>query len=520
MARRRADLPAGGMIPDALSGPRRRLEAVPDGPLRAVIYVRQSQKNEESISLELQEEINRGYCARQGHQVMAVVSDQVSGRKWDKRPGIREVMRMVADGEVDVVVLYRWSRISRRRLHQAQAIYLIEEEAGCRLESATEPFDTKTASGKFGRDQMLSFAAFQGDLIGEQWTEVHDRRRGDGLPHCGGKRFAYTVEGGQYRPDENLIEADRWRYEAYLAGWGMRAIAAELNSRGILNPHGRPWNETTIAHTMDSGFSAGLICQGSSEHRRTYLPGKHAPNLDGERGGPTWQAYLAMRAKRRTTPPRVIEPTYPLTGLVKCGDPHCGAALRVCSKKYPGKPSEPGYYYRCTNRLVPGVGQPVGITRTRLESEVLTWLRELAVDVDAGAAAHDATKRARLRAQVDVEQLVRQVATIDRQLTRLALQHASEEEMPEAVYAAARDELLGQRKTALTRLEAAKHEADQPAQPPRELSVSLLRDWSVLSVRHRRDVLAQLIRVILVTPAAQLHGPSTVEIIPSWAPAT
>lgn len=505
------------MIPDALAGPRRRLEAVPGRPLRAVIYVRQSQKNEESISLELQEQINRGYCDRQKYQVLGVIADQISGRKWDKRTGIREVMRMVAAGEVDVVVLYRWSRISRRRLHQAQAIYLIEEEADCKLESATEPFDTKTASGKFGRDQMLSFAAFQGDLIGEQWTEVHDRRRNDGLPHCGGKRFGYTVEGGKYEPDENLVEVDRWRYEAYLGGMGMRAIAAELNSRGILNSQARPWNATTLAHGMDSGFSAGLICQGSSEHRRTYLPGKHASNLDDDRGGKTWQDYLALRAKRRTTAPRVIEPTYPLTGLVKCGDPACGAALRVCSKKYPGKPSEPGYYYRCTNRLVPGVGQPVGITRARLESEVLGWLREIADDVDAGAVARDATKRARLRAQVDVEQTVRQVAAIDRQLTRLTLQHAAEEEMPEAVYTAARDELLEQRKAAMTKLEAAKHAADLPTRPPRELSISLLRDWSILPVRHRRDMLAALVRVILVKPAAQLHGPSTVEIIPTWA---
>lgn len=520
MARPKADLPAGGMIPDVLAGPRRRLEAVPDNrPLRAVIYVRQSMKNEESISLELQEQINRGYCERQGYDVAAVIADQISGRKWDKRTGVREVMRMVAAGEVDVVILYRWSRISRRRLHQAQAIYLIEEEAGCRLESATEPFDTRTASGKFGRDQMLSFAAFQGDLIGEQWTEVHDRRRGDGLPHCGGQRFAYTVENGLYVPDEELVEVDRWRYEAYLRGMGMRAIAAELNTRGVLNPQGRTWNATTLAHGMDSGFSAGLICQGSSRHQRTYLPGQHPPNLDDERGGPTWQAYLAARARRRKTPPRVIEPTYPLTGLVKCGDPECGAALRVCSRKYPGRPSEPGYYYRCTNRLVPGVGQPVGITRARLEAEVLAWVRTIADDVDAGAAARDATNRARLRAQIDVERAVQQVTAVDRQLTRLALQHATEEDMPETVYTAARDELLQRRAAALATVEAAQGEADLPNRPPRELSVSLLRDWSILPVRRRRDMLAALIRVVFVRPAAEPFGASTTEIVPVWAPA-
>lgn len=516
MAPRTADLPAGGMIPDSVAGPRRRLEAVSDSrPLRALIYVRQSLKNEESISLELQEEIDRAYCARQGYVVLDVIPDQITGRKWEKRKGIKQVMQMVMAGEVDRVVIYRWSRISRVRLHQAQAIYLIEE-AGAQLESATEPFDTRTAAGKFGRDQMLSFAAFQGDLIGEQWTEVHDRRRGDGLPHCGGKRFGYIYDRGEYTPDEALAETDRWRYQAYIDGMGMRAIAAELNRRGILNARGRPWNDTALAEGMDSGFSAGFIPIGVAAGQLDWLPGKHAANIEPD----VWQAYRAARKRRATVPPRVLEPTYPLTGMVRCGDLGCGAALRICSKSEPGKKSVPGYYYRCTNRLQPGVGKPVGITRARLEADVLGWLRELADDVDAGAAAADETKRAKLRAKINLDAASREVARIDRQLTRLTLQRAADEEMPEAVYTAARNELLAERATAQGKVDAALHAADLPERPPREVSIQLIRDWDILAVRARRDMLAKLIRVILVHPPTQKHGPSTTEIIPVWAPPT
>lgn len=518
MPGRAADLPAGGMIPDALAGPRRRLEAVPDDrPLRAVIYVRQSMKNEESISLELQEEICRSFCMRCGYTVVAVIPDQKTGRAWIKRKGIREVMRMVAAGEVDRVILYRWSRISRRRLHQAQAIYLIEEEAGALLESATEPFDTKTASGKFGRDQMLSFASFQSDLIGEQWAEVHDRRRGQGLPHCGGRRFAYVMDGGRYEPDPGLVEVDRWRYAAYLDGDGFEKIAVELNRRGIPNAKGRPWNSVTLANTMDSGFSAGLVAQDVLIGQRRWIPGTHQANITQD----TWVEYLRLRQQRATIPPQVIEPRYPLAGLAKCGDTNCGKALLARSKSGRGVPAVPGYYYRCENTRQHASGRPVSVIRGELEKKVLRWVRRFASDIDAGAKAVDETGRARLRAQIDVDKAAREVAAIDRQLARLMVQRAGEEDIvPESAYVAARDELLAQRATAQATLDAAAHEAASiPTGIPRQVAVQLIEDWDVLPVRARRDMLAKLIRVIRVTPLDQDGEHCAVQIVPVWSTA-
>lgn len=504
------------MIPDSLAGPSRRLEAVPDSlPLRAVIYVRQSMKNEESISLELQEEICRGFCARQGYTVVDVIPDQKTGRQWIKRKGIGIVMQMVQAGEVDRVILYRWSRISRRRLHQAQAIYLIEEEAGALLESATEPFDTKTAAGKFGRDQMLSFASFQSDLIGEQWTEVHDRRRSQGLPHCGGRRFAYILRDGRYEQDPDLVEVDRWRYAEYLGGAGFEKIAVELNRRGILNAYGRRWNSVTLANTMDSGFSAGLIARDVRTAQQSWITGTHEANIDDD----MWTAYLQARQRRATIPPRVTEPRYPLSGLVRCGDKNCGKSMLSRSKSGRGQPAIPGYYYRCENTREHVTGYAVSIVRSELEKEVIGWVRSFADDIDASAAAVDDTNRARLRAQIDVDKANRELAAIDRQLTRLALQRSAEEGvMPESVYVSARDELLAQRATAQAALDTAAHEAASlPTGVPREIAIKLVQDWDVLAVRARRDMLSKLIRVIRVDPPDQDGKPRTVNIIPAWS---
>ncbi len=161
------------------------LRPVPDAPPRAVLYLRQSTTRDDSISIEMQESAGREYCARMGYTVIDVKSDPgFSGRKWDNRPAVQQVMAMVDAGDADVIVLWKWSRLSRSRLHWALASDRVAA-AGGRIESATEPIDTSTASGRFARGVMTEYAAFQSEQIGETWEEVRQRRLRLGLPASG-----------------------------------------------------------------------------------------------------------------------------------------------------------------------------------------------------------------------------------------------------------------------------------------------------------------------------------------------
>lgn len=82
---------------------------------RAAIYPRQSTYREGSISLELQETAGRDYAARHGYDVVAVVSEPgLSGRTFN-RPGVAAVMDIVGQGTADIILLWKWSRLSRNR---------------------------------------------------------------------------------------------------------------------------------------------------------------------------------------------------------------------------------------------------------------------------------------------------------------------------------------------------------------------------------------------------------------------
>ena len=164
----------------------------------ADLYLRQSRARDDSISLEIQEAECRAHCARRGYDVGRVVVDEgVSGyRDWRERPNFGQLL----DGDAEVLVVYRWSRLSRRRLDQAQLIDTLER-AGKRVESAVEPVDPSTAGGRLGRDQMLLIAAYESDVKSEQWKEALNRRSANGLPKNGLPRFGYVKDGKAFVPD-------------------------------------------------------------------------------------------------------------------------------------------------------------------------------------------------------------------------------------------------------------------------------------------------------------------------------
>ena len=127
----------------------RNLRPVTAAQPRAIIYLRQSVAKDDSISIEMQEIACRDYCDRMGYAVVDVKDDPgISGRLWTKRPKVQLVMDALERGEADVVVLWKWSRLSRSRKDWALAIDRADL-AGGRIESATEPIDTATASGRF-----------------------------------------------------------------------------------------------------------------------------------------------------------------------------------------------------------------------------------------------------------------------------------------------------------------------------------------------------------------------------------
>ncbi|MFJ2618208.1 recombinase family protein [Glutamicibacter sp. NPDC087344] len=465
--------------------------------MKAVLYLRQSIAREESISMELQEAAGRQYCTAMGYDVVAVESDEgISGRTWLKRPAVQRVMDMIERQEADVIVLWKWSRLSRNRLDWAIAVDKVEA-AGGRIESATEQVDVNTSTGRLARGMLAEFAAFESERIGDVWREAHRRRVESGRPATGKPRFGYQYdrENG-FTPDPIEGPVLQECYRLYLSGKSFYEIQDYLNAgptapgSGYDGPKPGRWSTRTLRRVMDNPFASGRFTSNGEIHQ-----GIHEPLISEE----VWEAYQVRRNSRRVQRTSTKN-KYPYTGLIFCGI--CGHAM------YAGRFGSDGTLkYRChgTSSLKLHTGGYV--MASTLEKALLPWLDKLAININQAA-----DKAAPILPKpVDATpHLRRALIKVEARLEALTLK-LLDDVIPREVYEPMRDQLMAEKASLSAQLMAARVVIRED---PVKVPADLMTRWPSMSATDKRELLGKLVRKIVVTPD---RPRSHVEIVPMWA---
>jgi DNA invertase Pin-like site-specific DNA recombinase len=442
---------------------------------RAALYLRQSTFKEESISLELQERACRDYAVGQGYEVVAVESDPgISGRTW-KRPGIAKVMELVESREAEVIILWKWSRLSRSRLDWAVAADKVETFGG-RIESATEQVDVSTSTGRLARGMLTEFAAFESERIGDTWKETHARRIRNGLPHHGLPRFgySYTKQGG-YAPDETAGPVLRELYLRFAAGSTLRELGAYAASEGFEPETG--WREGTLRRMLDRGFGAGYVWS-KGEH----VKGAHEAVISEAE----WLQYRARR-DARSPRNRAEASDYAYSGLVRCP---CGGRMAGACIKRNGVSYQ---RYICIIGQQKGTHKASTVSDRYVEEAVLAWLSQIAAEVDAKASMleprHD-TNMGRKISQFQAE-----LSKNGLRIEGLTLKYLDGEVSTE-VYSRLKVKLEGEKGALEARLRLV--QANSGVKPAK-IVPQLLENWPQLPARGKREILSRLVSHI------QLH---------------
>ncbi|MBF4549707.1 recombinase family protein [Pseudoclavibacter sp. VKM Ac-2888] len=454
---------------------------------RAVLYLRQSTHREESISLEVQESAARAYCSKHGYDVVAVEADPgISGRTW-KRPAVQRVMSLIETREADVIVLWRWSRLSRSRLDWAVAADRCDM-AGGRIESATEPNDP-SAAGRFARGVMTELAAFESERIGEGWKEAHARRVAMGVPANGKRRFGYESSretGFTPHPIEGPILAETYR--RYNSGESLYSLIEWLQAGPTRTLRGNAWSQTTLRRVLDSGFAAGYFTR-----HEELLKGAHEALITEEQ----WQQYLEARERRRGHGGGERS-TYALSGLVRCV---CGSRMHG-SRETNNRPR-----YRCAAAKERRTHEGGYVSGPLVEAEVHAWLIEqndqwvrqaTAASLSQGPAVRPvADPTSRIRA--DLARLdIRMDTLVDRLLDGI----------PQDAFERARDRIESERAGLERELRTVGVRARKA---PVTILPALLERWDDLGPREKRELLASVIDHVLIGPG---RPQASITIIP------
>lgn len=462
---------------------------------RAVLYLRQSVSREESISLELQETAGRTHAEQHGYDVVAVESDPgISGRTW-KRPAVQRVMTMIEAGQADVIVLWKWSRLSRSRLDWAVAADRVEV-AGGRIESATEPLDVSTSTGRLARGMLTEFAAFESERQGDIWKEAHARRIKQGLPSSGRPRFGYNYDRETgYTPDPIKGPVLTEAYRRYNSGESFRSLALWLNAEGHTGTTGYNaktglWVSSSITAVLDHAFGAGYI-----RHHGKLLPGAHQSVITEAE----WQEYQTRRETRRQRKSGEAS-TYLLTGMIHC---------KQCGGKMYGTPTSRSrlrYRYRCISASLKGIHEPLAIYGEIVEAETYKWLANLAADINEAAKQAPA-----IQAQPSnrLPALRRALIKTQTRLDTLTLK-LIDETIPQDTYERMRDTLTGERE----RTEVLIREAElAEAKPVGSFVPGLVENWDVFPIHVKRDLLSRVVGKVEVSGQP---GNMVVDVVERW----
>lgn len=484
-----------------------RLRPVPDHPPRAVLYLRQSVSRDDSISLELQEAAGRTYCLQKGYQVVGVEADPgISGRTWN-RPAVVRTMQMIEDGDADVVVLWKWSRLSRSRRDWAIAADRVDV-AGGRIESATEDVDVSTATGRLARGMLVEFAAFESDRVGDVWREVHSSRLAEGKTPSGTAKTGYVWNRAEqvHEPDPVLGPVIAELYERYVAGMTFLALVSDLNERGIRTARGNWWTSSGLRRVMDAGFAAGFI-----PWRKELHPGRHTPLISPE----LWQRYQDARTLRRSTPPRAAGSRYLLTGLLTCGK--CGGPMT-------GNPGNArGSSYRCGRRKTqgPAACSVTSVSTRVVESRLLGWVSSVAADVESSASLMAEAEASKLSAQAEVSRLGAELDRLEKAMRRLTVQVA-EGLVPEAAYAGAWLDLEVKQRSVQARMETQARLMRAKSADLGSVAAGLVEEWDELPLSEKRELLRSLVDGIRATSGGEFvdghqgkRSAALVEVLPS-----
>ena len=341
----------------------------------AAIYARvSSDKQKEEKTIASQTAALKEFARKEGYDVPRewIFEDEGFSGASLVRPGLERLRDLVAEGQLEVLLVYAPDRLSRKYAYQ---ILLIEEFA----RNGVETVFVKAPKSDTPEDQLL--LQFQGMIAEYERAQILERSR-RGKRHRARQGEVSVLSGAPYgyhyvrKTDETaayyrVIEAEaavvRQVYERYtVEHLSIGAITRLLNKRRVpTRKRNTRWERSTVWAMLRNPAYKGTACFGKTEIRprqRVTRPLRIRGGIvtrnsaSHERPRKEWieipvpeivseetfaLAQELLTANKTRAPRRTIEPSI-CQGLVSCSK--CGYALYRTSTRTSARRI---HYYRC-----------------------------------------------------------------------------------------------------------------------------------------------------------------------------
>lgn len=431
---------------------------------RAAIYTRISRDpTGKQAGIARQEKECRELAAQRGWEVVKVYTDNdISAWSGKIRPDFESLLKDIAAGQYDVVLVWAVDRLYRRLTELERIVNVIGEVPIVGVVSGT--IDLSTSDGRMNARVVGAVAQGESDRKSDRIKLQRKDAKAAGF-HVGNK-----VPWGFVRPapmmlapDPELAPVIREIYERYATGQGVHKIAAWLNSE-----HGGNFSKGKMTSWLwrsgTAAFARIIVRDDQVPPADQCEPGYARAAWDPVPGcdDVLWRACLTERQRRtRERSHKTAVAQWWLSGLVFCGE--CGGPCVLSSSK-----GSVGRVF-CSARLnKPGTCSGHGsVYWYYLSNEVGKVLLAHGPELLSAAAPLDEAQAEVARTRMEVEDMDSLIA---KQRDGLARFLASSITADSTVLASVTDSvqaeidtLLDTRKVALERLSRAERQLDRDA---------------------------------------------------------
>lgn len=259
--------------------------------VRCAIYTRKS--SDEGLdqafnSLDAQREVCAAYIlsqASEGWVALPAIYDDggLSGGTLE-RPALKRLLADIADGGIDIIVVYKVDRLTRSLFDFAKLVEMLDK-TGTSFVSVTQSFNTTTSMGRLTLNMLLSFAQFEREVTAERIRDKIAASKAKGMWMGGTPPLGYRPDERSLAIVEGHADLVRRIFGLYLEHGCVRRLINALHAQGIHVPQ--------RVRINGSGFGGGLwsrgqiysilknpVYTGKIHHRGQLYEGKHPAIVD------------------------------------------------------------------------------------------------------------------------------------------------------------------------------------------------------------------------------------------------
>ncbi|MDP8266778.1 MAG: recombinase family protein, partial [Candidatus Aceula meridiana] len=223
------------------------------------------------------------------------------------RPAVQQLLKDIADGKIDCVVVYKVDRLSRSLLDFTRLLETFEQN-NVTFVSVTQHFNTNSSMGRLTLNILLSFAQFEREMISERTADKIGAARRKGKYTGGCPAIGFNVDKEKHTLIINSKEATLVQhvFDLYIKEQSLLKVAEVVNSEGYRTKLHKRKSGKTAGGKLFKNTSIQWIVKnvhyiGKVSHKDKIYDGQHKAIISEEKFSKA-QAILKENTRLRSSP--------------------------------------------------------------------------------------------------------------------------------------------------------------------------------------------------------------------------